>query len=127
MEGIDTVEFFKTVEVDGEQQEVLDYTMRYTYDVTTVMVDVPQEDGTTIQQPQEVETLVKTEKVMNDADSTTYLITEQSGCICVMQTYPVVAVEPPQPTESEILQQQIVDLKSQLELTQAALDFLIMI
>lgn len=109
MERIDIQEFYKTVEpteTEGEPQQVLDYTMRYTYNIEAVMVGILQEDGTTIHEPQEVETLVKTEKVMNDVNETTYLITEQSGCVCVMQTYPVVEVVR-ENTQLEILQETV--------------------
>ena len=59
----------KKIEVDGEIVEVPDYTMQYTYDVQTILVD---------EEEQEQRTLIKTERIDSDG---TWLITKGEGCI----------------------------------------------
>ena len=69
MEQIVQEIIYKTVKVNEEMVEVLDYTMQYTYDVQIVLVD---------EEEQEQRTLIKTERIDDDG---TWLITAGNGCI----------------------------------------------
>jgi hypothetical protein len=82
----------------GEQEEVLDHTIRYTYNDDTVIVNEEEQVNST---------LIKTEKIM--PDGTIYLVTQGNGCINQIQIYPPIIEEPKPKTQLE-LQQESIDL-----------------
>lgn len=86
------------VNEQNEQEEVLDYTIKYTYEDTTITVD---------EEEQIQSQLIKTEKIM--PDGTIYLVTQGNGCINQIQIYPPIIEEPKPKTQLE-LQQESIDL-----------------
>lgn len=93
MERIKEQVFYKTIDIDEIPTQVIDYTMRYTYDVTII----PGEEG---HEPQEIETLIKWEKI---DDNGLWLITPQNGCISVTLVEPSQKYRDEYPEEFVIL------------------------
>lgn len=94
MERIVENQVFKTVIIDNEPIEVLDYTIKQYWNDTEV--EDPETHEMIIQSA-----LTKTEKIMNDVDGTIFDIVEQSGCVSQRQIYPIVEPAILEPTGLE--------------------------
>jgi|GEM_PF-3003801 len=135
MEQIRTEPIYKTVinETTGDPENVLDYTMRYTYNVETATIEA-EVDGEIQPVTKFVETLLKTERI---DEYGVWLILDQSGCRNICNTSPTqkyidehpeeFTPKPEEPEEKIIrLEAEVTCLNNRLALTQSALDELIL-